>query len=121
MKSARDLIRKNLKRLRQERGIAASKIARILGVETNHIYRIERGESILIPENMDLICEAFNIDQSYFLIDHDKPQNALIDGVPANYTTNCSGLKIYRQKPGKRDQIYQISNQRNGSRRKTNK
>ena len=61
-----------LYRLRRERGVPASTIARILDVEINHVYRIERGDTTLIPENMDLICKAFNIDHSYFLTNHES-------------------------------------------------
>jgi len=68
--TVRDLIRTNLKKLRIERGIPARKIARLLDVETNHIYRIEKGESALMPEYMDKICQEYNIEPTYFLTDH---------------------------------------------------
>lgn len=80
--TARNLIRKNLKRLRMERGLTASTIAKLLNVKTNHIYRIERGESTLVPENMDLICKEYNIEHSYFLTDHETKNKTSENEIP---------------------------------------
>lgn len=85
MSTARNLIRKNLRRLRKERGLAASAIARLLGVETNHMYRIERGDTALSPEHLDKICIEYNVDHDYFLTDHDNPskkQQGYPDDIP---------------------------------------
>ena len=81
---------------------------------------------------MDLICEAFNIDQSYFLIDHDKSQNALIDGVPAELYNEL--LRVKDLSPEARESVikfirFQISEMeaeekltnKSKSRRKTSK
>ena len=82
MERTRDLIRKNLKRLREQRGVPARHIARLLDVETNHIYRIEKGNSALMPEHMDKICQEFNIEPEYFLQTHDSPDDTPSEAIP---------------------------------------
>jgi transcriptional regulator with XRE-family HTH domain len=90
---ARDLIKNNLKRLRYERGVSGSTVARLLNIETSHVYRIERGESALSPEYMDKLCKSFKVDHTYFFINHDRPSPQEENQIPTELFNELARVK----------------------------
>lgn len=104
MTKARDIMRKNLRRLRYKKELPISEMARILGVEANHVYRIERGESMLVPENIDKLCATLNVDPVYFLTDHEKyesnaAEQYLKDNLPEDYYPDIPEILMVRELP----------------------
>lgn len=64
---------KNLKKLREERGLTQKELAEKLDLSTGLISRIERGENSLAPRHIASICKLLDVEPDYFYkvnIDH---------------------------------------------------
>jgi transcriptional regulator with XRE-family HTH domain len=57
---------KNLKKLREERGLTQKELAEKLNLSIGLISRIERGENSLAPRHIASICKLFDVDPGYF-------------------------------------------------------
>lgn len=60
-----------IRRLRQEEGISAVKLAKILGVTQPTISRIERGSASISAENLCFLARVFSRELAFFLGERD--------------------------------------------------
>lgn len=61
-----ELFGRRLREMRKAKGLSAAALGRLLGVEGLQVYRWEKGESWLKPENLDKLVEVFEAPPSQF-------------------------------------------------------
>ena len=60
--SLREILARNLRRLRAERGLSQEELARRAGVNRNYVGMIEREENAATVDTMEQLAAALNVD-----------------------------------------------------------
>jgi transcriptional regulator with XRE-family HTH domain len=63
----RRIVARNLKRLRQERGLSQEELADLAGLNRNYIGMIERQENAATVDTLEVLAKALQIDAVRFL------------------------------------------------------
>lgn len=66
LKPVYEMAGKNLKKLREERGLRQEDLAKKIGLSPGLISRIERGEASLAPRHIAKICKIYGLQPGYF-------------------------------------------------------
>ena len=65
----RRIVARNLKRLRQERGLSQEELADLAGLNRNYIGMIERQENAATVDTLEVLAKALQID-AFKLLEH---------------------------------------------------
>lgn len=60
------VVARNIRRLRKEKYMSQDEFASVLGITGKHLGRIERGHRNPTLEMVGLLCQHFDLDESYF-------------------------------------------------------
>jgi len=62
MKTTKQLLGSRIKELRRARGLSQEELAELIGIEPQHMSRIETGGSAPTVERMEKLCAVFGIE-----------------------------------------------------------
>lgn len=82
MKTAKHLLGARIKELRRARGLSQEELAEQIGIEPQHMSRIETGGSAPTVERMEKLCAVLGIElRSLFDFGHLDSRDAQLEGI----------------------------------------
>ena len=62
---------RRLKTLRRENNLSQEKLAEMLNLTVDSVYKLEAGKTNCMPDHLLRICELFDISADYLFLDYD--------------------------------------------------
>ncbi|MBQ8458519.1 helix-turn-helix transcriptional regulator [bacterium] len=94
MDSCKKLIGKRIKELRKRNNFTQEKLSELIGLEPNHISKIESGIHFPQPEKLDLIAKVFDIPvMELFNYEHKLPSK-IIQNKISNWLSDAPQAEI---------------------------
>ncbi len=94
MTSCKNLLGKRIKELRKSNHFTQEKLSELIGLEPNHISKIEAGIHFPQPEKLDKIAQVFDVQvKDLFNYEHKLPNNILKNKI-INWLDEASGTDI---------------------------
>lgn len=82
MKTTKQLLGARIKELRRARGLSQEELAELIGIEPQHMSRIETGGSAPTVERMERLCSALGVElRSLFDFGHLDSREAQLESV----------------------------------------
>jgi len=79
MDSCKKMLGKRIKELRKSRGLTQEKLSELIGLEPNHISKIEAGIHFPQPEKLDTLAQIFEIPvKELFNYEHKTSRQVLM-------------------------------------------